>query len=131
MRLRRAQPRAGVAESAAAATVSAPPARIANPRRAQRPDVAVWVLRASPACELTREFLHNRRYRTEEAVALPAVGCSLADCRCRYEPVTESRRRERHHTDDRRDAVRFESRTDRRGHQERRNNDVWQHGSLR
>ena len=123
---------AGSAVGAAApGAVSAPLPRITNPRRANRPDVSVWILRASPACELTREFLHNRRYRTDEAVALPAVGCNLADCRCRYEPVSDTRRRERRFSDDRRNAIRFESRTDRRGRQERRNNDVWQHGSLR
>lgn len=123
---------AGAADGIAGpAAAPAPLARITNPRRAQRPDVSVWVLHAAPACELTREFLHNRRYRTDEAVALPAVGCNLADCRCRYEPVTDSRRRERRFRDDRRNAIRFESRTDRRTRQERRNNDVWQHGSLR
>ena len=113
------------------AAAPAAPARIANPRRANRPDVKVWVLKADPSCELTREFLHNRRYRTDEAVALPAVGCNLADCRCRYEPVSDTRRRERRHDDDRRNAIRFETRTDRRARPDRRQNDVWQHGSLR
>ena len=122
---------AGSAVGIAGPAAAAPLARITHPRRANRPDVSVWILRASPACELTREFLHNRRYRTDEAVALPAVGCNLSDCRCRYEPVSDSRRRERRFTEDRRNAIRFESRSDRRGRQERRNNDVWQHGSLR
>ena len=66
------------------------PGRIANPRRANRADVKVWVLQASPACELTREFLHGRRYRTEEAVALPAMGCNLAGCTCHYEPAGDA-----------------------------------------
>lgn len=107
------------------------PARIANPRRANRPDVKVWLLRADPGCELTREFLHNHRYRTDEAVALPAMGCDLSGCRCRYEPVSDTRRRERRNDDERRNAIRFETRTDRRLHLDRRQNDVWQHGSQR
>jgi hypothetical protein len=122
-----------VAARAAGRPAAAPAAvvRIANPRRANRPDVKVWVLKADARCELTHEFLHNRRYRTEEAVALPAVGCNLSGCHCRYEPVSDTRRRDRRHDDERRNAIRFEQRTDRRGHQDRRQNDVWQHGSLR
>jgi hypothetical protein len=114
-----------------AATPSSAPVRISNPRRANRPDVKVWVLKADAQCELTREFLHNRRYATADAVALPAVGCNLSGCRCRYEPVSDTRRRERRHDDERRNAVRFETRSDRRLQQDRRQNDVWQHGSLR
>jgi hypothetical protein len=124
-------PAAAAQAPIAAAAHGAMPSRIANPRNAKRPDVKVWTLVASPACELTREFMHGRRYRTEDAVALPAVGCNLSDCRCRYEPVSDTRRRERRHAANRRNAIRFEAGTDRRAGGDRRQNDIWQHGSLR
>lgn len=127
---RRTPARAPVRRTTPVAVAPAMPGRISNPRRANRPDVKVWVLHASPTCELTRDILHGRRYRTEEAVALPAVGCNLSDCRCRYEPISDTRRRERRNEDDRRNAIRFETRTDRRDQTNRRQ-DIWQHGSLR
>jgi hypothetical protein len=113
------------------ATANPVPQRISNPRRANRPDVKVWVLHASPACELTREFLHGRRYKAAEAVALPAVGCDRATCGCHYLPVSDTRRRERRLSENRRNAIRFENRSDRRAQNDRRAIDVWQHGSLR
>jgi hypothetical protein len=112
----------------------ASPHRIANPRRAARPDVKVWILRASPRCELTYSLLDGHRYHTEDAVPLPSVGCNLTDCQCHYEPISDTRRGERRDGEDRRALVRFEMRSDRRGSRqarERRNSDMWQHASLR
>jgi hypothetical protein len=105
--------------------------RCVHPRQANRPDVQVWVLRASNACTLTREMLDGRRYPTETAPALPGVGCRQQDCQCHYQPLTEARRRERRRGEDRRDQFRFEKRSDRRRHDDRRQNDQWRHAALR
>ena len=109
---------------------SAAPRRITSPRRAGRPDVSVWVLHACPQCELTHDLLNGHRYLTAEAPSLPGMGCDLANCDCRYQPVRNSRRGERRHSNDRRDAIRFQSNNERRRHSDRRESDGWRHANV-
>ncbi|HKX88116.1 MAG TPA: hypothetical protein VJM13_02820 [Sphingopyxis sp.] len=115
--------------SAPVPTVDTTPRRITSPRRAGRPDVNVWILRACPQCDLTHSLLNGHRYLTAEAPTLPGMGCQLSSCECRYEPVRDTRRGERREGEDRRDAIRFESKRDRRLHPDRRESDGWRHAN--
>ena len=109
---------------------SAAPRRITSPRRAGRPDVSVWILQACPQCDLTHDLLNGHRYLTAEAPSLPGMGCDLANCECRYQPVRDTRRNERRHGNDRRDLIRFQSTNERRLHPDRRESDGWRHANI-
>lgn len=100
------------------------PSRILNPSRLPASAGRTFVLRASPGCELT-SYLDGRRFAREAAPALPMPGCRQGSCACRYEPAGERRRAERRETNERREAIRFELRDDRRAKRERRDTGAW------
>ena len=122
--LRRPAPRTSALPRAADRTHDAvlarSPTRITRPSHANRPEVQAWILRASPACELTHSLLDGRRYTAAEAPTLPTIGCRLTDCHCRYDAVLSARRRERRTQDERRGTFRFGTGGDRRQRCERR-----------
>jgi len=125
------QRRATAASAAMQAQPAPLPRRIANPRLARRPEISVWLLRASPGCELS-PMLDGRRFATGEAIPLPMPGCRLTGCECRYEPVANRRRHhERRNVEERRGALRFDASDERRGHAERRGADAWTLASTR
>lgn len=73
------------------------PDRVTNPRQFQHlKRIRVWQLEVdqpTKACSWARES-RGKRFRTDSAVPLPIAGCGT-QCRCRYQPVTENRRRKR------------------------------------
>jgi hypothetical protein len=100
------------------------PRRVTNPRLLGDEAPAIWVLRACPQCELTYRF-NGRLFAAEDAIPLPMPGCLLTRCQCRYEPAGDRRRGDRREGADRRDALRFEARADRRAWRNRRGDDPW------
>jgi hypothetical protein len=67
-------------------------APVTDPRQAGRSASTLWQLHASPGCPLTRAVLDGRRFRADEAIPLPTLGCRLATCRCHYTAVDDDQR---------------------------------------
>lgn len=109
---------------------SAPAQRATSPRApttAARPGVsarAMLRLVADPSCPATRAFA-GRMVPANEAVPLHVVGCR-GDCRCHYEAVDDRRHEARRQHQDRRDALRFEPRGERRIASDRRSAALWE-----
>ena len=106
------------------------PVRILNPAKLPASAGRLFVLRASPGCELT-SYLDGRRFARDAAPVLPMPGCRHANCNCRYEAAGERRRGERRETNERREAIRFEPRDDRRARRERREIGGWSRSTER
>jgi hypothetical protein len=88
----------------------------------QKPDVVALTLRvrdAGCACDHARRFA-DRTFAVADAPTLPLHNCDRTDCRCSYERVADRRKGERRSRADRRDEIRFEKKTDRRGGKDRR-----------
>lgn len=65
--------------------------------------------------------IQNEQFPKERARPLPLPGCNQRTCRCYYEKLAERRSgKERRQQDDRRSAIRFEDKPDRRSHVDRR-----------
>ena len=98
---------------------SAPPVRptVAVVLRVQKPDCA---------CENARKFA-DKIFVLGNAPQLPFKGCMQADCRCRYQPITNRRTRgEQRKNASRREQIRFDTKDDRRlGKDRRQTNNVW------
>lgn len=73
------------------------PDRVVNPRLFQHlKRIRTWQLdveQPTKACTWAREA-RGKRFRADSAVPLPIAGCGK-QCRCRYQPITENRRRKR------------------------------------
>lgn len=73
------------------------PKRVINPRLFKHlKRIRVWQLdveQPTKACAWARES-RGMRFRADAAVPLPVAGCGK-QCRCRYEPIVENRRRKR------------------------------------
>jgi len=94
-----------------------------------RPTVAVVLRVQNPdcACENARKFA-DKTFVVGSAPQLPFKGCTRADCRCRYQPITDRRstKGERRKGTSRREEIRFETKDDRRSGKDRRQtNNVW------
>jgi len=79
------------------------------------------------ACDNARKFA-DKTFLVGEAPTLPFQGCTRADCRCRYERVTERRKSkgDRRTKSSRREEIRFEMKDDRRSGKDRRQkNNTW------
>jgi hypothetical protein len=75
------------------------------------------------ACQAARA-LDGRAFALGKVPSLPLQGCSCAQCSCQYAPLAERRsREERRAMGERRDAIRFEDRKDRRCDHDRRSGD--------
>ncbi len=73
------------------------PKRVTNPKdHKELRTLKIWELKTDETptkCTWAREW-SNRRFPTENAIPLPAVGCTQ-DCHCKYKPVPDSRQRKR------------------------------------
>lgn len=73
------------------------PDRVTNPRLYQHlKRIRAWQLEVNQptkACSWARES-RGKRFRAESSVPVPIAGCGR-QCQCRYQPVTENRRRKR------------------------------------
>jgi len=119
------------ARTAAAATslmTGATPAPSASSAKPVRPTVAVVLRVQEPdcACENARKFA-DKIFVLGNAPQLPFKGCMQADCRCRYQPITDRRTKgEQRKNASRREQIRFDMKDDRRQGQDRRQtNNVW------
>ena len=74
--------------------------------QAQRPTLVR--LRTSGCNCLAAQLLGGRLLLASQAPTLPLPICKRMDCRCRYEPVFDQRRRDRREAIDRRDAIRLD-----------------------
>ena len=98
---------------------SAPPVRptVAVVLRVQKPDCA---------CENARKFA-DKIFVLGNTPQLPFKGCMQAECRCRYQPITNRRTKgEQRKNASRREQIRFDMKDDRRlGKDRRQTNNVW------
>jgi hypothetical protein len=73
------------------------PKRVTNPKdHKDLRTLKIWELKTDDTptkCTWAREW-SNRRFPTNDAIPLPAVGCTQ-DCRCKYKPVPDTRHRKR------------------------------------
>ena len=117
--------RAAAATSLTTAATQVPSASSAKP---VRPTVAVVLRVQEPncACENARKFA-DKIFVLGNAPQLPFKGCMQADCRCRYQPITNRRTKgEQRKNASRREQIRFDMKDDRRQGQDRRQtNNVW------
>ena len=117
--------RTAAATSLTTAATHAPSASSAKP---VRPTVAVVLRVQEPncACENARKFA-DKIFVLGNAPQLPFKGCMQADCRCRYQPITDRRSKgEQRKNASRREQIRFDMKDDRRHGQDRRQtNNVW------
>ena len=117
--------RGPAAPSPMTSTARAPSASSAKP---VRPTVAVVLRVQEPncACENARKFA-DKIFVLGNAPQLPFKGCMQADCRCRYQPITDRRSKgEQRKNASRREQIRFDMKDDRRQGQDRRQtNNVW------
>jgi hypothetical protein len=93
------------------------------------PEIVALTLRVANvacACEKAQKFA-DKTFLVADAPKLPFNDCGRVDCRCRYERVGNRRKGERRASDhDRRDAIRFEMKDDRRkGKDRRKTNNLW------
>lgn len=66
--------------------------------------------------------LQHEKINKERAHPLPLPGCDKPNCRCYYEKLRENRtEQDRRNDEERRSGIRFEDKTDRRSHADRRN----------
>lgn len=91
----------------------------------------VWGISLAPAskgrgCNAVRR-LEKHVYPISSAPQLPLSNCNRGSCHCIYVAYPERRKGERRAREDRRDSVRFEGKSDRRGQggDRRRRSDVW------
>ena len=117
--------RTAAATSLTTAATQVPSASSAKP---VRPTVAVVLRVQEPdcACENARKFA-DKIFVLGNAPQLPFKGCMQADCRCRYQPITDRRTKgEQRKNASRREQIRFDMKDDRRQGQDRRQtNNVW------
>ena len=117
--------RTAAATSLTTAATQVPSASSAKP---VRPTVAVVLRVQEPncACENARKFA-DKIFVLGNAPQLPFKGCMQADCRCRYQPITDRRTKgEQRKNANRREQIRFDMKDDRRQGQDRRQtNNVW------
>jgi len=117
--------RTAAATSLTTAATQVPSASSAKP---VRPTVAVVLRVQEPdcACENARKFA-DKIFVLGNAPQLPFKGCMQADCRCRYQPITNRRTKgEQRKNASRREQIRFDMKDDRRQGQDRRQtNNVW------
>ena len=117
--------RTAAATSLTTAATQVPSASSAKP---VRPTVAVVLRVQEPncACENARKFA-DKIFVLGNAPQLPFKGCMQADCRCRYQPITNRRTKgEQRKNASRREQIRFDMKDDRRqGKDRRQTNNVW------
>ena len=103
----------------AAAPPSAKPA-------GQRKTVSLKVPEKSSACEFAR-VIAGRTFEPDAAPRLPLAGCGVIQCRCRYELFTDRRSKVRREKEERRELIRFETKSGRReaGGDRRKSNTRW------
>lgn len=122
--------RATSARGAAGAALMTGTTQVLSASSAQpvRPTVAVVLRVQKPdcACENARKFA-DKIFVLGNAPQLPFKGCMQADCRCRYQPITNRRTRgEQRKNASRREQIRFDTKDDRRrGKDRRQTNNVW------
>ncbi|HWR96337.1 MAG TPA: hypothetical protein VN248_06385 [Arenimonas sp.] len=106
------------------------PARTLDPTQFRnQAGVVAWeflVPNLSTACAYARNNAGVRK-SAMDCTVLPLADCGSETCICHYRPVYESRKVQRRQAVDRRESVRFDAGTDRRGSPERRKGEPdWQ-----
>jgi len=78
------------------------------------------------ACEFARRIV-GKTFEPEVAPKLPLAGCGLIECRCRFVATTDRRSKVRREKEERRDMIRFETKSGRRevGGDRRKSNTRW------
>jgi hypothetical protein len=78
------------------------------------------------ACEFAR-LIAGKTYEPEAAPKLPLAGCGVIECRCRFVATTDRRGKVRREKEERRDMIRFETKSGRRevGGDRRKSNTRW------
>ena len=91
--------------------------------------VKLHVPKLECACDPARQNA-GKAFAVGNAPNLPLRECTRADCTCSYERIAERRKGERRTSPDRRDAIRFETKRDRRtGRDRRKLNTAWNSSS--
>lgn len=92
------------------------------------PEIVALTLRVpNPdcACDDARK-LQDKSFPVADVPKLPFKTCDRGDCRCRYDKVVNRRKGERRTKADRRDEIRFQTKSDRRaGRDRRKHNSGW------
>jgi len=101
---------------------ASPAAKSAPPRKT----VSLKVPEKAKACEFARVIV-GKTFEPDAAPKLPLAGCGLIECRCKYEAVTDRRSKARREKEERRDMIRFETKSGRRevGGDRRKANTRW------
>jgi len=88
--------------------------------------VSLKVPEKNRACEFARAIA-GKTYEPDAAPKLPLAGCGNIECRCRYEVFTDRRGKVRRQKEERRDEIRFETKSGRRevGGDRRKSNTRW------
>ena len=104
---------------------SAPPVA-AKKSAPARTTVSLKVPDKSKACEFAR-VVAGKTFEPDSAPKLPLAGCGVIECRCKYEQVTDQRGKVRREKEERRDMIRFETKSGRRevGGDRRKSNTRW------
>jgi len=104
-------------------TVAAIPA--AKPAAARK-TVSLKVADKASACEFARVIV-GKTFEPDQAPKLPLAGCGVIQCRCHYEACTDRRGKVRREKEERRDMIRFETKSGRRevGGDRRKSNTRW------
>jgi len=96
-----------------------------KPTASHPTSVTLRIPSVGSVCERARR-LAGRTLDAAEAPKLPLQDCARIDCRCRYEPLSERRRKTQREESDRRDLIRFETKEPRRKTPDRRKrNTTW------
>src|SRR4051812_19593660 len=77
------------------------------------------------ACEIAR-LIVGKTFEPAAAPKLPLAGCGVIECRCRFVSSGDKRSKPRREKDERRDMIRFETKSGRReGSDRRKSNNRW------
>ena len=105
---------------------TAPPAAASKTAKPTGKTVCLKVPDKSRACEFARVIV-GKTFEPDAAPKLPLAGCGVIECRCKYEQVTDRRSKVRREKEERRDMIRFETKSGRRevGGDRRKSNTRW------
>ena len=97
-----------------------------RPAVSRSTSVTLRIPSAGSVCERARR-LAGRTLDAADAPKLPLQDCARVDCRCRYEPLSERRRKTQRADNERRELIRFETKEPRRKTPDRRKrNTTWE-----